>query len=869
MNPTQQIQIFDMPRRLRAGFVSLPKAGPDPSLDNGNIVSEVGEPIVITTPIYEKPFLAYQLRKKRKYKIPDHTFGKAYIGNAFAAFLPRIVPLPAIGTRTVLQPRITPEQGAIMDLFKFVQANFLWIIHVPAPIGVGVLIEVFAPELDDTTITRSVRFRPAGCNTVAFTVPWSNDLSVVPLNTPREGQSGGAIAIRVVEDNTTETVNTPLNVTVYQAVVDVASTTKVAATIEFTSRDGLLFKPQTPPSVGGFEEHGDEDPAATTEVQAEGVGDIPSQVAVDATPATEIAPEAEKPEGKPPVPKGSRATKNQTGLVNTRWFEAMVFTAASDTLMTWQNLTIDPYNLTPRGENISLAYRRNVWVAGSTKSGYARTLAAKIIIARPPSISGVVEFQDSRNDSSRYLVEIGGNVELRLTCRNHSGATPQARPRYYNNRYLRTNEAQVDFRYRTTAFNRTADTANIKVRVLVKTGESFFDVPTKPRPQTSSLSWLVDQLNDFTTAKDLQVLADEPIRGFIQHGDDEGDNSFDFEDKIAPYPGTSSYEGETNAGEAFNEDLDQDDFAVEIWNGVLPVGSIVTIPLNMSVAEDLSGTGGLSTIAQKFSRNAHIIPTGDGTLGPSLGTYTIETRLPTTISGQIAHVSLPGDMVDEAALFAFGLSSLLAMGSSALQAIGGPTLGAAINAGRAIFDAIKGIGGSLIGQNKSDSAQQPSMSGPIDVSRFINFLKPVLQNEITDPTFGSLLVHARDFIGGDGTALESIPARIWATMNNSKVERSLFDRLLAPENTMANEVRIPYDRWSYIVDAFGSHPDTFREGTHQNVCWKKFITCVRKNAMKRDIQSLSLKEILEIEISQEDQAALDALMASHRLTLLP
>jgi len=151
----------------------------------------------------------------------------------------------------------------------------------------------------------------------------------------------------------------------------------------------------------------------------------------------------------------------------------------------------------------------------------------------------------------------------------------------------------------------------------------------------------------------------------------------------------------------------------------------------------------------------------------------------------------------------------------------------------------------------------------------LSILKPVLQNEITDPTFGSLLVHARDFIGGDGTALESIPARIWATMNNSKVERSLFDRLLAPENTMANEVRIPYDRWSYIVDAFGSHPDTFREGTHQNVCWKKFITCVRKNAMKRDIQSLSLKEILEIEISQEDQAALDALMASHRLTLLP
>jgi len=867
MNPTQNIMVFDMPRRLRAGFLSLISEGSDPSIENGNIISEVGEPIQIKTPIYATPFLAYQLRKPRKYVIPDHNFGKMYLGNAFAAFLPRVISLPAIGTSTVLQPRCTPEQGALMDLFKYVHANFLWIIHIPAPLGVGVLVEIYAPELDSTTSTRSVRFRPAGCNTIALSVPWSNDLSVVPVNSARKGQSGGAITIRVVEDNTTDTVNTPLNVTVYQAVVDVALTTKVPAEVEFTSRNGLLFSPQTPPTVAQFEHHGDED--QSTEVNAEGSAHLSEQVSIDATPATEIAPEVEKPMGKPPIPARATATRNQTGAVGTRWFESMTFTAAADRLMTWQNLTIDPRNLTARGENISLAYRRNVWVQGSQVAGYSRTLATKFVVARPPQLSGAIEIADSRNDSSRYIVEFGGNVEVRLMPRNFSGATPQARPRYYNNRYLRTDEAMVDFRHRLVAFNRTADAADITVRVLVKVGESSFHVPTKPRPNNNQTRWLVDQLTEFTTAKDLQILANEPIVGFVQHGDDEGDNTFDSTMKIAPLPALLPYMGEVNDGEAFNEDIDQDDFAVEIWSGKLPVGSIVAIPLNMSVAPDLSGTGGMSTIAQKFERNAHIIPTGKGAFGPSIGTYTIETRLPTTISGQIAHVSLPGDMVDEAAVFAFGLGSLLSMASSAIQAIGGPTLGAALNTGRAIFDVVKGIGGSIISKNKSESVQQPSASGPIDISRFVNFLKPVLENELADPTFGSLLVHARDFLGIDGTPIEEIPARIWARMDKSKIERSLFNRLITPENTMVNELRIPYDRWSYIADMFGAHPETFKTGTHQNQCWLKFISCIRRNALKSDVTSLSLQEILNYEVSQEDELALEDIMSSKQLILQP
>jgi hypothetical protein len=871
MNSTQEIKIHDMPRCLRSGFTALPRVGRDPSLDDGNIISEVGEPIYIRTPVCHDDFQAYPLRKKRNVKLPMHVFGKADFGSAFAALLPRTVALPAIGTAIVLQPRVTPEQETLIKLYRNVHADFIWIVHIPSPLGVGALVEVFAPEIDLRTKTRSVRFRPAGCNTIAFYVPWSNDLSMVPHDSGRIGQSGGAITLRVVEDNTTDQVNTPLTVTVYQACINVRCNTKIPASTEWAAIPGLEFIPQPTPDLQEDREpiefHGGDEP--TVEVQAEGVGDVAEQIQLDSTPATELAPEAERPSGKPKVPSDSRSTRNQIGLPSARWFEAGVFTIGTDNLLTWQNLSVNPYNLTGKGENISKPYRRNVWVSGSNIAGYVRTMRAKIVIARPPSVSGVVEFQDSRNDSSRYVVEIGGNKELDLVPRYFAGAQAQARPRYYNNRFLRTDEAVVDWRYRVTGFNRTSETADVSVRLLYKVGSTYFDVPTKPRPETSVLGWLVEQFNDFVEQKDLQVLNDEPIVGFTYHGDDEGKNTFDTSDKVTPYAGIGSYEGEINAGEAFEEDIDQDDFAVEIWNGLLPVGSIVAVPLNLAVAPDESGTGGISTIAQKFERNAHIVPTGEGNLGPSLGYYTIETRLPTTISGQISHVSLPGDMVDEAAAFAFGLGDILGMATSALQAIGGPTISAGISAGRAIFDVIKNIGGKLINNSDSDSANQPSASGPIDVSRFINFLKPIVQNEVQDPTFGSLLIQARDFIGGDGTALENIPARIWARMNKSMVERSLFDRLLVPTNTMVNEVRIPYDRWGHIVDLFGSHPNTFKPGTHQNACWMKFMSVVRKNALKSDITSISLKEILDYEVTEEDESAIATIMQSRQLSLLP
>jgi hypothetical protein len=277
----------------------------------------------------------------------------------------------------------------------------------------------------------------------------------------------------------------------------------------------------------------------------------------------------------------------------------------------------------------------------------------------------------------------------------------------------------------------------------------------------------------------------------------------------------------------------------------------------------LEGGGGLSVIAEKFERNAHIVPNAEGAFGASVGSYTIETRLPTSIAGNIQHLLVPGDMVEEAALFAFGIGDILSIATGALQAVGGPLATAAISAGRAIFGAIQNIGGSKADKNKTESANPPALSGSLDISRFVEFLKPILQNEEADPTFPSLLIKAKDFIGGDGGDITDIPARVWAKMGTAGIERQLWDRLVTPATSMENELYIPRDRFAYMVDRFGAHPNTFKKGTLQNTCFVKFIAQVRKHGMKSGRKSITLKSVMDYEPTQPEVEYADQILFNH------
>lgn len=866
-NKIQTVEIYDMPRRVRAGFSSLLRQHPDPSLDNGNIISEVGEPVLLDLPCWDGPFLAYELRKTRKLKLPSHMFGKQTVGDAYSAFLPRVVSVPPIQTSIVVQPLVTPEQADLIRQYRGINAHVVWIVHIPSPFGVGLLLEFYCPEIDKDTKTRGVRVKPGGANTFAFMCPWSSDVTFVNQDAPRPGQSGGALAIRTVEDNTAENVNTPLNITLYQAVVWVNTVGKINRGDTGVSIPGLNFSPVTPSTAFDRDEmvvveHGDDDTPTTTEVNAEGGAELGVQAAMEGA-VEDIAIPAEKP-AKPVKKPAQRGSGTQQATAGARWFEANLVTLDGDSLLVWKNIEIDPSRLSRKGENISKSYQRNLWVCGNQVKGYSTTLKTKWVITRPPSISGVMEVQDSLNDSSRYLVEFGGNTEVDLIPSNFSSANPPARARFLNNNWLRTNEAKCAARYRLTGFNRTSDTADVKLRILVRGGGAIFDVPIKPKPETNpAIQWLVDFFDQWTEQKDLEVLLNPVV---TEHGKDD---DFDVEKHMAPLASNVSFDGEINPGAAFDEELEQDDFPVQVWEGMLPNnGGVVTIPLNLAVIEDLSGTGGVSTIAQKFERNAHIVPKEEGDMGPRLGNYVFEIRLPATIAGNVKHVSLPGDMVDEAFKLTFGLGDILSVATSALQAVGGPVVSTGIAAGRAIFNAVKAIGGKLTDKSNSEAAQQPMLAGPIDVSRFINFLKPIVQNETMDPTFGSVLVQASDFIGADGASISQIPARLWAQMS-SKVERQLFDRTVTPIGSLQNEIYLPYDRYAYIIEAFGAHPRTFIKGTHQHTCWKKFMTVLKKKAAKRDVMSLKLSEILDYELTEDDERDIERMLTVKQFVFEP
>jgi len=868
MNPTQSIEVFDMPRRLCAVPVSWLAKGPDPSLIDGNVISEVGEPKVHKHPAIAQDLLCYSLRKPRKKgALPMHLFGKTWIGNAYSAFLPIEVSLPPVGTHMIINPRVTPQQRTLIDMYNYTSADFYWVIHVPAPMGTGVFLEVYAPEIDATTKTRGVRFKPAGAQTVSFNLPWSNDLKVVPVDSGRAAQSGGAIALRTIEDNTTETMNTPMKAVLFVCVANVRCSGLKVADDETTSVEAFNFIPVPPPVPLPLQLQWNADNESSVEVNSEGVANLPAQIAPEATPAAVLTPEAEKPSGKPTPPKlgkKPRATKNQSGLANTRWFEAEAVTAGLVNIMQWFNLTINPNQRTETGENISRAYKRNIWVTGSNKAGFVKTTRTKVAISRPPQASGLMEFSDSRTNSNRYLVELGGNIEFTIIPLHFSNPIVEVRPRYYNNAWLRTDEAMNQWRYRTLVYNRNSEIGDTQIRIMVKSGDIIFDIPTKPRAQNSALTFLANEFERYT--KFLDALdRHEPVE--LQWNADDDD--FSTEDYVAPAAGYGEQEGEMDPGSSFDEDLDQDEFAVEMWNGVLTPGVERVVPLNLATIQDVSGGGGDSTIAEKFTRNAHICPTEAGTMGPLVGKYVIELRLPTTVTGNIAHVSLPGDMTDEAALFAFGLSDILSIATAGLQAVGGPTVSAGISAARAIWNAVKGIGGKNTDKSNAESANQPQLAGDLNISRFINFLKPIAQNEMADPTMPNIMMLARDFIDAQGDAFtKDIPARIWGLMQNVSLERGLFNRSVIPSTTMENEIIIPHDRWSYIAEAFGQHSGTFEAGSKQYENFIKF-TSVAVKCIREERTFMTLKSVLDYQYTQQDEDFVAQTIREQRLIIQP
>ena len=573
------------------------------------------------------------------------------------------------------------------------------------------------------------------------------------------------------------------------------------------------------------------------EVQAEGVTTLDDSNVAN---IVEVTPKLDQPLSKEPnVAKGKAQTKkNQTGATNARFWPVTRITVGNQATTNWSSITINPYTFTSKGESFNLPWKRNLWQGGSNSMGYLTTLQVQIVISRPPQVSGMLEFKDSiLGASTRYHVEFGGRAEFPVMM---DVIARPIRPRHWNTPVVRTNETSVTIRYRAIAFNRTADVAEVKVNVFVRPGHATFHTPIKPKPRAAS--------SFMGLASEMEVVREE--------------SDVD-EDYLAPEAGNEPEEGAFDDYEQ-PDDVDQDEFWIRVHEGELEPGNPVAIPLNLSVIQDVSTLSEETTVNQKFERFAHVLAGEGGNLGPEIGEYVIHTRLPTGVAASIAHVCLPDDLTDEVASRIFGLSSILDIATSALASVGGPVVSGLVNS---VPQLIGSVAGSLLGGKPADSqpstnesATPAAIGGKIPLARFIQFLKPVAANLISDPVFSTLLVQVMDLLSNDSTrVITKIPFAVFLRMRG-KVERSVFNRTVTPLASIENRVIIPQDRFSYLVEQFGYSPLTTQVGTRPNRYFKKFMGSIVNRSYA---ESVTLEEIESYELTETEEAAMQILMDGH------
>nr|UGO57137.1 MAG: hypothetical protein 2 [Riboviria sp.] len=929
-NPTTNIVVMDMPLRIRACFPTLISGDDDEAIQEGFVVTEVGKPATVKLRCYDKPFGSYHLRAPRTNQMPTHIFGKCLLNDAYSAFLPRVYKAPAVGSTITIDPVVTAGQLSIIKMYNYISADVHYIMHVPSPLGVGIYLHVFAPELDDTTVTRGVRFKPSSVNTIAFSLPWSNDLMMVPNTKPRFGQCGGSLRLRTVEDNSISTVSTPLSITVFCCVTNI----KLAG---FNMRDtdgktvgGLNFAPQprmTPPAgyfiqQGALQAEEQSDVPTTEEISAEGGLLASNLLDINATPLT---PEVETLDPVSNTMPDTAHSMGDTGQVVTKWVDYKTILLQSPASLDWTDIIIDPYAdaiLRQAGEAISLAWRRNVWTSGSLDAGYLRTLVVQINIPRPPQISGTVEFIDSYNSSSRYLVSFGSRVDIPLIPVDFNGlVTSFTKPRDYNNPWLKTNRATVALRYRLVAFNRSADIADISIKIMLRTGFSVFQVPRKPlRNYSQDLQPLLTLLRDKFRSKDEAIMAsmryqsidtqrareaeerkarDEQRRKDMkakpidaeQHADFNPSGPTEPSQFITPYIGESPEHFTLQQDIGQNEDLNLDSFPVLLFSGEIPLNKVFVIPLNLSTIEDkFNDLGSENPITQKFLRYANLIPTGHGAFGPVIGSYTIHLRLPTTVAGELLHNCIPGDMVEEVASRALGLQSLASLAGTALASVGGPLVNGLVNTAAPILSsAIHAIGGNAVGTIADNvingvtgvvsSALKPTpaeqsiqgskpgaISGDIPISRFVQMVKYVKDNYVKDQVFPHLLIQARNFY--DFAADKKIPISVFANMRSVKVERSIFDRSVYPEvSQLTDAVFIPLEGLSFLLENFVVNKSSWQENTTQNKNFKKFVLHINEVLSDPTLvnENISLNDILDKDISTYETMDISQIISRTKL----
>lgn len=295
--------------------------------------------------------------------------------------------------------------------------------------------------------------------------------------------------------------------------------------------------------------------------------------------------------------------------------------------------------------------------------------------------------------------------------------------------------------------------------------------------------------------------------------DDESDHEevLSSVDYISARPAIGQEQGNITDGGVF-EQLDQDDFTIQPVQENISTDEVISIPYNLSVVPDVNNTVDINPITEKCDRFGNISATLYTGKGGSLGKYTIEPIVPTTIRGQIEHIDMPADAIAATVMIYLGFSSILSMAGSALSSFGGPLLSGIVNTAIPGGGALLGVGSKLLGgllgglgskpsdSNQSNESADPvGITGDLSISRFMNFIKPNAPSEALDPKWGTILMKAKNLIGYNGEPLTSLPVNVFMKMIKPMLERNLYDRTTIPSLTMVNKTVIPVTELPVIM----------------------------------------------------------------------
>lgn len=856
---TNIISVINTPLVIAQGFSSLPSSlEPLQNLiDEGSIISEIGDASLKSYPWYRQPFPSFELRCPQVNDVPNHVWGKIDIRDTYSNMSFRTMKVPVVNSSVIIDPEVFAIQNELIQRYSSVRFDVQWMIHIPSPFGTAVLLEVQPLEYDRQTKCRALKWKPATIPTIAVHAPFQHDKGVLQIRNasikPVEGFSSGSIKISCLDDNSTPST-LALSMVIGCAITNLRCTGLRPITEPYTTPFWLKFG-DLKPDVKIVEN--EVNTMSGAEVEAEGGVGIEQPIVATTdnpliVPITSLAKDDTHIEYS-----GEQSGLKELQSLNAKWHFLNKYAISVDSIGKWIDISIDPSSFPGLGENFSLPWRRNILTTGKQWMDALHTAVLQINLPRPPTISGVLEFQFGTT-GPRYLCEFGSRIEIPCIPSNFYelaltavtlGDIRLVSP------WLKTEDAKIVIRYRCLAFNSGVERLDGSIQISIRPGQSVFSIPRRPLPTPSS-----------TILSFLKTLETK----IVDTRSSNASNAF------TPYIAKDYELGKTvlDDGED-SEDIPLDDFVIKLGDFDLTEDTQL-VDFNLPAITDVFSEGSDNPITQKISRWGRIIPTAANGFGPLVGDYVIKVHVPTGVTGQIQHLALPGDLTTVAVSRLFGFGKILGIAGSAISAVGGPLLHGAVNAaGTAATSAATMIGGPLLGgvasagvnvikslipggKHTAPPQQSPSViGGQLPVSRWLSNIRPIKTQTDHNPIFPKLLVAAKQFLGNDLKPITKVPSEIFANFKYIKVARNLLNRLYDPM-TAYEQAKINLSRIDVLsLTRTGLQcKSSLVEGTSQNTRLKQLLVVSASMITRKDLQLVSLDEVIALDVSSTNLTSL-------------